>query len=116
MVIVDPCIDDDLALLVITEKQSVLLEEFGAEPVLVFITQSGALAILRSSWILGYDLESKFGDGGKLFGSVLSGVACRIFPAQALYLLQEGLQLLKKKRVGEDGPAIDDQWFTGNQA
>ena len=115
MVIVDPCIDNDFALLVITEKQPVLLEELGTEPVFVLVTQSGALAIIRSGRILGYDLERQFGDGGKLFGSVLPVVAFRVFPAQALYLLLESFQLLEKERVNEDGPAIDDQGFTGSQ-
>ena len=55
----------------ITEKPSVLLEELGTEPVFVLVTQSGALAITRSDRILGYDLERQFGDGGRLFGSVL---------------------------------------------
>lgn len=51
--IINPRIDDDLALGVIAKQQTVLLKEFGSEPVLVFVTECTALPVLNTSWILG---------------------------------------------------------------
>ena len=116
IVIVDPGVDDDLTLLVITEKQPVLLEELGAEPVLMLITQSGTLSKIRSGRVPGDDIKRQSGNGGQLFGGVLLDVPFRVFPAQALYFLQEIFQLLEKERVSENGPAIDDQGIAGSQS
>ena len=66
----------------VAEKQAVLLEELGPEPVLVFVAQRAALAVFRSRGVLGDDFKRQFLDGGQPLGGVLPDVPLWVFAFQ----------------------------------
>lgn len=90
----------------VTKKQAVLLEEFGAEPVLAIISQCCALTVFRSRRILRDDLKCQFVDGGQAFGRVLVDVSAGVFLLQRGYLGGQDFKRIEEKRVSENRPAI----------
>ena len=62
VLVIDPGEQDLLARCAIAEEEPVLLEEFRPQPVLVIVTQSGALAVLRTGHVLRDDVEGQLDD------------------------------------------------------
>jgi hypothetical protein len=55
--IINPGINNNLALRVVTEKKAILLKELGAKPVFVFIAQRVTLPVLNPARVLRNNLE-----------------------------------------------------------
>jgi len=108
VLVVDPAQHDYLAGRVEPEEQPVLLEEFGPEPVLVFVAKRVALPVFGPCRVLGDRIERQVDDGREPLGGILFCIALRVFCAQAGYLLEQFLVLVKKKRMRKDRPAMDD--------
>ena len=62
VLVIDPGEHDQLARCVIAEEELVLLEELRPQQVLVIVTQSGALAVLRTGRVLRNDVEGQLND------------------------------------------------------
>src|SRR5690606_22520937 len=91
--IIDPRHHDDLAGCMVSKEQSVLLEEFGPEPMLVLVSQRSTLPIFRPSRILRDNLERQFRDSGQALRGIASMVPVRIFAFQCSNLLLKTFQL-----------------------
>jgi hypothetical protein len=80
VLVINPGEHDLLARCVIAEEEPLLLEEFRPQPVLVIVTQSGALvAVLRTGHVLRDDVEGQLDDCRQSFAGVLLGVSARVF-------------------------------------
>ena len=108
-VIGDPREHDHLAGRVIAKEQTVLLEKFRPEPVLVVVAQGTALTVFRARRVLGDDVECQFCDGRQPFAGILFYIAMRVFLLQSLDLLHQHFHLCEEQRMSKNRPAVNDQ-------
>ena len=107
--VIDPGQDDGFARRVVAEEQAVLLKEFGAEPVFVFVTERAPLAVFWPRGVLRDGVKGQFDDGRQPFGGVLFDVARWVFLLEHRHLVGQGIQLRQEQRVGKYRPAVNDQ-------
>ena len=79
VLVIDPHGQYQLVRCVVAEEEPVLLEELRPQPVLVIVTQSCALAVLRTGHVLRDDVEGQLDDCRQSFAGVLLGVSARVF-------------------------------------
>lgn len=93
---------------VVAKEQAVLLEELGAQPMLVVAAERVASAVLRPHWVLRDDVERQLGDCRQSLAGVLPYVPDRVFLLEGLDLLHQCFNLCEEQRVGENRPAVND--------
>lgn len=79
VLVIHPCVDDHFAGRVVAEEQPVLLEELGAEPVLMVFAERVALPVFGSRRILWNHLKRQLGNRCQSLGGALLGESNRVF-------------------------------------
>jgi len=107
--VIDPSIHNDFAGSVAAIEQTVLLKELRAEPVFVLFAQGLALAKLCSQWVLRYDFKDQFSNRRKPLRCMFALVMCRMLATQLFDIAHQRIELMKKKWMGKQRPAVDLQ-------
>src|SRR6056297_3303928 len=92
-----------------SKEQAVLLKELCSEPVFMRRSECSTLPVFRSRRVLRNQFKGQLANGRRAFCHSLVAVRCRVLRFPHLYFLCQIQDLIKKQRVGEQRPAVDNK-------